>query len=128
MKNIATSVGLIVGIAILAGVAAAAQGRGRGNGPSQTPPGQERKANKVPEPALTLLGVAAVGGGLLARRWTSRRKKSQSSCIDGTRLKVSLRVWQCVQRRPLRSASVGVAHWSHPIGVGLRAGLHSSLR
>lgn len=58
---------------------AAEQGRGRGNG-LETAPGQERKSERevvtVPEPAtLTLLGIA-VGSGLLARGWTSRRRKT----------------------------------------------------
>lgn len=77
MRNIGTGVALIVGIALLAGVAEA-QDRGRGNGPPKTPPGQERRVLTVAEPAtLALMGVA-LGSGLLVRRWTSRRKKTQS--------------------------------------------------
>jgi hypothetical protein len=78
VKNIVTAVALIVGMVILSGMVAVAQGRGRGSGPFETPPGQERKFLTVPEPAtLTLIGVAA-GSGLLLHRWRSRRKKSQS--------------------------------------------------
>ena len=73
--------GLIVSgitIGFLAGTAVSAQPPGnpdgRGNGPSNTPPGQERRTESVPEPAtLTLLALGA-GGGLLARRWLSRDK------------------------------------------------------
>ncbi|MBA2604221.1 MAG: PEP-CTERM sorting domain-containing protein [Acidobacteria bacterium] len=67
---------------LVADASVSAQGRGRGgergNAPD-IPPGQERKIVQVPEPAtLTLLGLA-VGGGLMARRWTSRRQSRPRS-------------------------------------------------
>ena len=67
------------GIVLVACATAGAQPNGNGNGngygraPGHTPPGQERRIQSVPEPAtLTLLGLGA-GGGLLARRWASKR-------------------------------------------------------
>jgi len=50
------------------------RGVGRGNGP-EIPPGHARKVDAVtvPEPGtLTLLAVG-LGGGLLVRRWSSRK-------------------------------------------------------
>ena len=68
---------------LVADASLSAQGRsGRADGPGNapaTPPGQEGRIVQVPEPAtLTLLGLA-VGGGLMARRWTSRRQSRPRS-------------------------------------------------
>lgn len=73
----------ILGIVLIAFAATAtlaaqpngnANGRGNGNGNAYAYGQQEREVVSVPEPAtLTLLGLG-IGGGLLARRWASRRK------------------------------------------------------
>ena len=60
MKKFVRHVALVAGMVVLTAMVAAAQGRGRGNGPPETPPGQERKILSVPEPAtISLISVAA---------------------------------------------------------------------
>ena len=69
---------LIVGAMVWTGVTTPAKGRvgGADRSPSTVnPPGQQRKAVAVPEPAtLTLLGIG-LGSAVLARVRASRRTK-----------------------------------------------------
>jgi PEP-CTERM motif-containing protein len=77
VNNFLIAAASITGAIVLTTLTVQAQGRGSGRGSDPPPPPQSQRPVAVPEPAtLTLLGAAAVGGGLLIRHLRSRRKKA----------------------------------------------------